>query len=124
VLEAALDHERAEAEILALHEAGFRIAIDDFGTGYSSLSRLHRLPIAKLKLDRSFISRLPEDTKAVAITRAAASVARELGIVMVAEGIETEAQHRCLLELDCPLGQGWLFGRPEEADLARRRCGR
>jgi diguanylate cyclase (GGDEF)-like protein/PAS domain S-box-containing protein len=122
VLEAALDSETAEAEILALHQAGFSIAIDDFGTGYSSLSRLHRLPIAKLKLDRSFIARLPDDAKAVAVTRATASVAHELGIVMIAEGIETEAQRNCLRELECPLGQGWLFGHPEIADSAGRRC--
>lgn len=122
VLEASLDDERAETEIAALHEAGFQIAIDDFGTGYSSLSRLHHLPIGKLKLDRSFVSRLPDDAKAVAITRATASVARELGIAMVAEGVETEEQHRCLVELNCALGQGWLFGRPEAAETAARRC--
>lgn len=123
VLEAALDSQRVEGEIHALHDAGFQIAIDDFGTGYSSLSRLHQLPIAKLKLDRSFVNRLPDDPKAIAITRATASVARELGIAMIAEGIETIAQRDCLLQLDCPLGQGWLFGRAEEPAVARSRLG-
>ena len=97
--------------IAELREAGILVALDDFGTGYSSLSYLHRFPLHALKIDRSFIAGLqPGGTAAsTAIVRAVLALANTLGLEVVAEGVETEAQRQCLLELGCEYGQGFLF---------------
>jgi EAL domain-containing protein (putative c-di-GMP-specific phosphodiesterase class I) len=97
--------------IAELREAGILVALDDFGTGYSSLSYLHRFPLHALKIDRSFIANLrPGSTAAnTAIIRAVIALAQTLGLEVVAEGVETDAQRRCLLELGCEFGQGFLF---------------
>ncbi|MEU4622758.1 bifunctional diguanylate cyclase/phosphodiesterase [Actinoplanes sp. NPDC023801] len=100
-----------------LRAHGIRIAIDDFGTGYSSLAYLHALPVDILKIDQSFIRRhqdppLPQD---VSLTRAILELARGQGLVAVAEGVETAGQAELLRELDCPLSQGYHFGRPADA---------
>ncbi len=100
---------------------GVGLALDDFGTGYSSLGYLSRLPAGTLKIDRSFIAQLPDDTDKLAIVKAVLSLAKTLKKQVVAEGIETEAQARLLTDLGCDLGQGYLFGRAVPIDVLRRR---
>jgi diguanylate cyclase (GGDEF)-like protein len=100
----------------ALRASGLRIAIDDFGTGYSSLSYLKRLPVDKLKVDRSFIADLPDDVEDRAITGAIISLAQALGLRVVAEGVETEPQAALLASLGCDIFQGYLTGRPMAAE--------
>jgi diguanylate cyclase len=96
-----------------LRELGVQIAIDDFGTGYSSLSYLHRIPATKLKIDRSFVSRLDSpDGRAFATVQMVSRLASAFDLIVVAEGVETEAQHRAVAEIGCPQGQGYLYGRP------------
>jgi diguanylate cyclase (GGDEF)-like protein len=91
---------------------GTRIAIDDFGTGYSSLSYLKQLPIDALKVDRSFVRDIPEDTSDMEITSAVIAMARALNKDVVAEGVETQAQLEYLQSQGCGFAQGYLLGRP------------
>ena len=95
-----------------LRELGITLALDDFGTGYSSLARLHRLPITRLKLDRSFVQHLPADLDNAAIANATLSMARALKLEVVAEGIETASQKAYLFARGCRLMQGYLYSRP------------
>jgi EAL domain-containing protein (putative c-di-GMP-specific phosphodiesterase class I) len=108
------------AEVLTrLRIKGVSLSIDDFGTGHSSLLTLLRLPFSELKIDRSFVSGCDTDPQAWKIVRATISMARELGLTVVAEGIETEAVATMLRQAGCDTGQGWYFGRSmsEEALL-------
>ena len=121
------DPERASHVLQRLHTMGVSIAIDDFGTGYSSLSYLKRFPARTVKIDRSFINGLPDDAEDSAITQAVIAMAHSLGLGVVAEGVETEAQLKMLRELGCDEAQGFLLGRPMPADalaeqLEPRRC--
>ena len=101
------------SNLCTLHDAGVCIALDDFGTGYASLVHLRQLPVDRLKIDRSFISNLVDPGReTMAIVRAIVSLGRGMGKVVVAEGVETEAQARRLRQLGCQLGQGYLYGRP------------
>lgn len=112
----------SEANVATLHalrDLGVRIAMDDFGTGYCSLSYLQKFPFDKIKIDRSFVSRLGEDPHSTAIVRAVIGLGASLGIVTVAEGVETEAQFAHLREEGCGEVQGYLFGRPSPAAAAR-----
>ncbi len=93
-------------------DCGVRLAIDDFGTGYSSLATLKDVPATKLKLDKSFIDVLPDDEKALAVVKAMTGLGHELGMTVVAEGVETEAQSRCLGEIGVDALQGYFFARP------------
>lgn len=95
-----------------LRTAGVRLAIDDFGTGYSSLEALHRLPIDSLKIDRSFIAAAGQDSRAAELARTIVQMARNLGLGVIAEGVETAAQFEFLLALDCTMGQGYYFSAP------------
>lgn len=95
-----------------LGNMGLSLALDDFGTGYSSLAYLKKLPISRLKLDRSFVQDLPGDAEDAAIASASISMARDLGIEVVAEGVETEAQRAFLAARGCEIMQGYLFSRP------------
>jgi diguanylate cyclase (GGDEF)-like protein len=103
----------------SLRRMGVRLALDDFGTGYSSLSYLKKLPVDKIKIDRSFIVDLPDVESDVSIVRTIVDLARTLGMTTTAEGVETEKQSDCLRKIGCPEFQGYLFGRPacEEATL-------
>ena len=103
------------AAIAALRDLGVRVALDDFGTGFSSLSYLQRFPLDELKLDHTFVAGLGSGGREDAITGAVLSMAAALGIRVVAEGIEHEAQLQALLRLGCPLGQGYHFARPATA---------
>ncbi len=105
--------------LVALRALGCGIAVDDFGTGYSSLSYLRRLPIDKLKIDRSLVDGVGSDPDATAVARAIVELARTLHLTTVAEGIEQPHQAESLRELGCDLGQGFLFAKPLGAvDLA------
>ncbi|MFK4754500.1 bifunctional diguanylate cyclase/phosphodiesterase [Oceanobacter antarcticus] len=107
-----LDVESAIATMASLQAIGVRFAIDDFGTGYSSLAYLKRLPIEVLKVDRSFVLDIPDDTNDMAITAAVIAMAHKLGIIVVAEGVESEDQVNFLRNNLCDEGQGYLFSRP------------
>jgi diguanylate cyclase (GGDEF)-like protein len=94
-----------------LRSGGVRVALDDFGTGYATLSQLITLHFDKIKIDRSFISRLGEDRDSEVIVKAVIGLARGLGLATLAEGIESDSQHGSLLAAGCMQGQGWLFGK-------------
>lgn len=98
-----------------LHDMGIGLAIDDFGTGYSSLSYLKMFPIDHLKLDRSFVEEIGQDGDSSAICDATIGLAHNLGLKLVAEGVETEAQFAYLRQRGCDLVQGYLFSRPVPA---------
>ena len=115
--------ENAETAILMLRqikETGVQISIDDFGTGYSSLSYLHRFPIDLLKVDRSFVSAMEENTENGEIVRTVIALAKALNLKVVAEGIESVHQFHQLRILGCEYGQGYLFSKPlPVADIER-----
>ncbi|RZS57065.1 putative bifunctional diguanylate cyclase/phosphodiesterase [Sphaerotilus mobilis] len=111
--------ERAEAFLHNLRSIGVQLAIDDFGTGYSSLAYLKRFPVSKLKIDRGFVRDLPGDVSDAQLVQTMISMGRNLGISVVAEGVETEAQLDYLHELGCESAQGYLFSKPRPASEAR-----
>jgi PAS domain S-box-containing protein/diguanylate cyclase (GGDEF)-like protein len=111
----------AVARIRDLQRLGVSVALDDFGTGYSSLSYLQRMPIDAVKLDRSFVSDLTTDESTVSMVRSVLAMARALNLRVVTEGVETREQLEVLRELGCDEAQGYLLGRPEEADVALQR---
>lgn len=106
------DMERTVEALHLLRELGVSAALDDFGTGYSSLSYLHTFPVEQLKVDRSFVSSITVDSQAMAVIRAIVDMARIMGLQVVAEGIETEAQFALLRDLGVDAFQGFLFGQP------------
>ena len=105
------------ATLRRLRALGIGIALDDFGTGYSSLSYLCRFPFSKLKVDRSFVANMANDTAAAAVVQAVVTLGRSLDIRVIAEGIETKAQLDLLRAMGCDEGQGYLLGRPCPADV-------
>jgi predicted signal transduction protein with EAL and GGDEF domain len=101
--------DRVERSLQMLSRAGVRIALDDFGTGYASLSHLKQFPVDIIKIDRSFVTDVRHDGEHSAIAEAVITLGKNLGIEVVAEGIETGAQARWLLDMGCRVGQGFLF---------------
>ena len=106
----------SEPDVLAvlrsLADLGVRIALDDFGTGYSSLSYLRSFPFDRIKIDRTFVADLGVRRDALAIIRAVSSLARDLGMRITAEGVETKAQLDCLRDEGCTEAQGFYLSRP------------
>ncbi|MGG5821682.1 putative bifunctional diguanylate cyclase/phosphodiesterase [Falsiroseomonas sp. HW251] len=115
-----IQEDQACARTLAgLHALGVSISLDDFGTGWSSLAYLRRFPFDQIKMDRGFLGDLEADPRGDAVVSAILGLGRGLGISVLAEGIETEAQAKRLTALGCERGQGWLLGRPMPVDQAR-----
>ncbi len=114
-----MEHSERSLKVLSeLDELGVALSTDDFGTGFSSLSYLQRFPFERLKIDRSFVNILGNDDKSVAIVKTILMLGENLGIEVVAEGIETPEQLELLRSLGCTTGQGYLFSRPVEASSA------
>ncbi len=109
------DVEDVIGKMNALKSIGVGFSLDDFGTGYSSLSYLKRLPLDQLKIDQSFVREVPTSNSDASIARVIVGLARSLGLGVVAEGVETEAQRRFLLDNGCDGFQGYLFARPGPA---------
>uniref|UniRef100_UPI002FE3AAED EAL domain-containing protein n=1 Tax=Sinorhizobium chiapasense TaxID=501572 RepID=UPI002FE3AAED len=120
------DVERALTTLSRLKALGVSIALDDFGTGYSALAYLRSFAWDELKIDRSFVQGIADDPQSMAIVRAVVALAGELGVSVVAEGIETPLQHRLLWEAGCQIGQGYLYSKPVPGRNWKRpsaRCG-
>jgi diguanylate cyclase (GGDEF)-like protein/PAS domain S-box-containing protein len=116
-----MDNADIALEVLSeLCALGVRLSTDDFGTGYSSLSYLHRFPFERLKIDRSFVGKMDTDMKSEEIVRSILTLAENLNLEVVAEGIETEKQFFRLRELGCRLAQGFLFSKPVAAESAEK----
>jgi diguanylate cyclase (GGDEF)-like protein len=129
VTESAIMHnvQKSLAVVNCIHELGFRLAIDDFGTGHSALSQLKRLPVDELKIDKAFVTRA-DDAKDDAILRATIDLAHQLGLTIVAEGVEDEAAMSRLAAMGCEHAQGFGIGKPMPQEqflswLAQRRSG-
>jgi diguanylate cyclase (GGDEF)-like protein/PAS domain S-box-containing protein len=114
------DAERSGIVLSELKSLGVHLDIDDFGTGYSSLSRLQHLPIDTLKIDRAFISRMDSDDDTHEIVRIIIMLAHNLGMKVVAEGVETQAQLDLLQKLGCEFAQGYLFSKPAEPEVIEK----
>jgi diguanylate cyclase (GGDEF)-like protein/PAS domain S-box-containing protein len=115
------DPEGAIAKIELIRARGHRVSMDDFGTGHSSLSYFHRLPMDILKVDQSFVSDIETSTRALGAVRLMVDMARQVGMKVIAEGIETPGQLALLSDVGCTLGQGYAFARPLEPDALRDR---
>lgn len=110
------DYEDIATKIKLLHKHGIKVALDDFGTGYSSLAHLKRLDIDALKIDRSFVYNLKEDTDNLAVCEAITTMAEKLNLQVVAEGIETQEECDLLKNVGCEFGQGYFFAKPLNAN--------
>jgi EAL domain-containing protein (putative c-di-GMP-specific phosphodiesterase class I) len=110
------DPERALVIVGRLSELGVRLSVDDFGTGYSSLANLKRLPIDELKIDRSFVSPMMEDESDLIIVRSTINLGHDLGLTVIAEGVEDELTLKRLATLGCDLAQGYHLSRPLAPD--------
>jgi EAL domain-containing protein (putative c-di-GMP-specific phosphodiesterase class I) len=106
------DVEGASHKLRELRAAGLRVALDDFGTGYSSLGLLSKLPVDLVKIDRSFITGLPEDKASVTLVSSVIGLASAFGLKVVAEGVETQGQLEALRNMGCDQSQGYLHSRP------------
>ncbi len=111
-------YEGAIQKMHHLRDMGIKLSIDDFGTGYSSLSHLHRFPIDFLKVDRSFVGRVGQDARESEIVKVIVGLGRNLGMQVIAEGVETSEQAGFLRDLECEYGQGYYFARPLDAEAA------
>jgi EAL domain-containing protein (putative c-di-GMP-specific phosphodiesterase class I) len=120
VAETAAMHQAdvAASTLTKLKELGVALAIDDFGTGYSNLASLRRFPVDALKIDRSIVADLPADEHAKGLAGGIVGLAHALGLKVIAEGVETEAQRDFLAALGCDAAQGYFLGKPVDADSA------
>jgi diguanylate cyclase (GGDEF)-like protein len=112
------DDEVVRAQLKGLRDIGVRVGLDDFGTGWSSLEYLNRLPVDVLKIAQAFTDQIGTSTRATALVRAIIDLAHSLGLITVAEGVETEEQADRLRQMGCFLGQGWHFSRELEVPVA------
>ena len=110
--------ERAEQQLLVLKASGVKLALDDFGTGYASLAYLQRLPVDVVKIDRSFTAKIDSGADDLALLQGIVGLGKALGLHLVAEGIERDAQQGIVQGLGCHGAQGFFFGRPAAADVA------
>jgi diguanylate cyclase (GGDEF)-like protein/PAS domain S-box-containing protein len=117
------DVEGTIEKMRALKRLGVGFSMDDFGTGYSSLSYLTRLPLDQIKIDRSFVRNLPDSANDAAVSQTIITLAKSLGLAVIAEGVETEAQRRFLASQGCPTYQGFLFSPPVDIALFERLLG-
>jgi EAL domain-containing protein (putative c-di-GMP-specific phosphodiesterase class I) len=116
---AIMDNAEAVTQrLLQLRDLGVKLGLDDFGTGYSSLSYLHRFPLDTLKIDRSFIARMSQDDENLEIVRTIVSLGKNLGMEVIAEGVEETTQLSDLRDMDCQQGQGYFFARPLASQAA------
>ena len=111
----ALNNDDAITPLQELHNRGIKLAFDDFGTGYASLSYLTKFPVSRIKIDRSFVIKVADDAEDAAIVRSLIAMAHNLGLGITAEGVETAAQARFLLEERCEEAQGYLYAKPLSA---------
>jgi diguanylate cyclase (GGDEF)-like protein/PAS domain S-box-containing protein len=111
----ALNNDDSIAPLQELHNRGIKLAFDDFGTGYASLSYLTKFPVSRIKIDRSFVAKVTDDAENAAIVRSLIAMAHNLKLGIIAEGVETEAQARFLLEERCEEAQGFLYAKPLSA---------
>src|SRR3954453_20021105 len=114
------DPARAEATLARLRQIGLTLSVDDFGTGYSSLANLKRLPVDVIKIDKSFVIEMAVDASDAAIVRSTIDLAHNLGLKVVAEGVESEDAWRHLEALGCDYAQGYYLSRPLPAEAATR----
>src|SRR5262249_12102449 len=110
------DPDRAMAIVSGLSDLGVRLSVDDYGTGYSSLANLRRLPIDELKIDRSFVTPMLKDESDLIIVRSTINLAHDLGLKIIAGGVEDEPTLEHLAELGCDLAQGFHLSRPMALD--------
>ena len=122
ITESALMHNlnAGAGMVQRLHAMSVGLHLDDFGTGYSSLAYLHSFPVDALKVDQSFVDRMDRAPEQSAIVKAIVSLAHNLGMEVIAEGVETRAQADALTALGCQRGQGFLYSRPLPAAEAAR----
>lgn len=111
---------QVEQQLRYLALQGIALSMDDFGTGFASISHLARLPLASMKIDRSFVQQMGDNSRATNLVRVLIDMARELGLHVVAEGVETESQSNLLRLLGCDMAQGYLLGRPIDVDEFER----
>ena len=104
--------EQTRRQINKLTDAGFQLALDDFGTGYSSLSYLKTLDLDYIKIDRAFVKNLPDSSHDLVLCKAIITIARQMGLQVVAEGVETNAQRAMLKSMGASYLQGYLFSQP------------
>jgi len=114
------DPEEMISVLQQINEMGIRLSLDDFGTGYSSLEYLKKMPISKLKIDRSFVKDLPEDDEDAAITKAVIALAESLNLDIIAEGVETKSQLDFLLQNGCKMIQGYFYAKPMSSEQMER----
>ena len=108
--------EKAAEYLHRLKESGAKLAIDDFGTGYSSFSYLHRFPFDTLKIDRMFVSTMIQNPKSKKIVQSLVHLSHDIGMNVVAEGIETTYEHQALVDLGAEYSQGFFYSRPVDAE--------
>ena len=110
----------AQSIVGSLKNQGIRISLDDFGTGYSSLAHLRALPFDRIKIDRSFVTSILENSESAAIVKAITGLGESLGMPITAEGIEDKAIENELRNIGCAKGQGWYYGRPLSMQQTRK----